>query len=67
MDKPLHVQYLVYLRNIATVAVDRNVDGMWASSETCNDLQARFLEIVRRNLKEVDNRMADLEYLKQDL
>ncbi len=39
----------------------------WASSGTCNDFQGHFLEVVRRKLEEVDQRMADLEHLKQDL
>ncbi len=38
----------------------------WASSGTCNDLQGRFLE-VRRKLKQVAQRIADLEHLKQDI
>ena len=39
----------------------------WAGSGTCNDFQSRFLEMVRRKLEEVDQRIADLEHLKQDL
>ena len=39
----------------------------WASSGTCNDFQGRFLEVVRRKLEEVAQRIADLEHLKQDL
>ena len=39
----------------------------WASSETCNDFQGRFLEIVQQKLEEVDKRLADLQHLKQDL
>lgn len=39
----------------------------WAGSGTCNDFQGRFLEMVRRKLEEVDQRIADLEHLKQDL
>ncbi len=38
-----------------------------ASSGTCNDFQGRFLEVVRRELEEVGQRIADLEHLKQDL
>jgi DNA-binding transcriptional MerR regulator len=39
----------------------------WASSETCNDFQDRFVEVVRRKLEEVEIRIADLSRLKQDL
>jgi len=39
----------------------------WASSATCNDFQGRFLEVVRRKLEEVGQRIADLEHLEQDL
>ena len=39
----------------------------WASSETCNDFQDRFLEVVRQKLEEVDERIADMQKLKQDL
>ena len=39
----------------------------WAGSGTCTDFQGRFLEMVRRKLEEVDQRIADLEHLKQDL
>ncbi len=39
----------------------------WASSGTCNDFQGRFLEVVRRKLEEVGQRIADLEHLEQDL
>ena len=38
----------------------------WASSETCEDFQDRFKEVVRRKLDEVDRRIADMEHLKQD-
>ncbi len=39
----------------------------WASSDTCNDFQGRFLEVVRRKLEEVDRRTADLKRLREDL
>ena len=39
----------------------------WAGSETCENFQVRFLEAVRRKLKEADSRIADLEHLRQDL
>jgi DNA-binding transcriptional MerR regulator len=38
-----------------------------ASGGTCDDFQGRFLEVVHRKLEEVDERIADLEHLKQDL
>ena len=39
----------------------------WASSETCEDFQGRFQEVVRRKIDEVDGRIAELARLKQDL
>ena len=39
----------------------------WASTGSCNDFQERFQEVVHRKLEEVDQRIADLEHLKQDL
>ena len=39
----------------------------WASAGSCNDFQERFQEVLRRKLGEVDQRIADLEHLKQDL
>ena len=30
----------------------------WASSGTCNDFQGRFLEVVRRKLEEVDQKLS---------
>ncbi len=39
----------------------------WASTGSCNDFQERFSEVLYRKLEEVDQRIADLEHLKQDL
>ena len=39
----------------------------WASTGSCNDFQERFKEVLHRKLEEVDQRIADLEHLKQDL
>lgn len=39
----------------------------WASTGSCNDFQERFQEVLHRKLEEVDQRIADLEHLKQDL
>ena len=39
----------------------------WAGSGTCDDFQGRFLEVVHHKLEEVDQRIDDLEHLKQDL
>ena len=39
----------------------------WASTGSCNDFQERFREVLHRKLEEVDQRIADLEHLKQDL
>lgn len=39
----------------------------WADSATCNDFQGRFLGVVRRKLKEVDQRITDLRQLEQNL
>ncbi len=38
-----------------------------ASTGSCNDFQEHFGEVLRRKLEEVDQRIADLEHLKQDL
>jgi len=39
----------------------------WASTGSCDDFQERFGEMLHRKLEEVDQRIADLEHLKQDL
>ena len=39
----------------------------WASTGSCNDFQERFQEVLQRKLAEVDQRIADLDHLKQDL
>ena len=39
----------------------------WASTGSCNDFQARFQEVLHRKLEDVDQRIADLEHLRQDL
>ena len=39
----------------------------WASTGSCDDFQERFQEVLRRKLREVDQRIADLEHLKDDL
>jgi len=39
----------------------------WASTGTCDDFQERFQEVLSRKLTEVDQRIADLEGLRQDL
>ncbi len=39
----------------------------WASTGSCNDFQTRFQEVLHRKLEGVDQRIADLEHLKQDL
>ncbi len=39
----------------------------WAGTGSCNDFQDRFQEVLHRKLEEVDQRIADLEHLKQDL
>ena len=39
----------------------------WATSETCDDFQGRYLEVVRRKLQEVDKRITDLSDLREDL
>ena len=39
----------------------------WASTGTCDDFQGRFQGALRRKLAEVDQRIADLEGLRQDL
>ena len=39
----------------------------WASTGSCDDFQERFQEVLRRKLEEMDQRIADLEHLKDDL
>ena len=39
----------------------------WASTGSCNNFQERFQEVLHRKLEEVDQRIADLQHLKQDL
>ena len=39
----------------------------WASTGSCNDFQERFQEMLHGKLEEVDQRIADLEHLRQDL
>ena len=39
----------------------------WAGAESCGDFQGRFQEVIHRKLKDVDQRIADLGRLKQDL
>ena len=39
----------------------------WASTGSCNDFQERYQGVVHRKLVEVDQRIAELEHLKQDL
>ena len=39
----------------------------WASTGSCNDFQEHFSEVLHRKQEEVDQRIADLEHLKQDL
>ena len=39
----------------------------WASTGSCNDFQERYPEALRRKLEGVEQRIADLEHLKQDL
>ena len=39
----------------------------WASTGSCNNFQERFQEVLHRKLGEVDQRIADLQHLKQDL
>ena len=39
----------------------------WAGSGTCNDFQQRFQQVLSRKLAEVDERIADLEGLREDL
>ena len=39
----------------------------WASTKECDDSQERLPEVLHRKLKEVDQRIAALEHLKQDL
>ncbi len=53
------------LLNMALPEVRQLVEQ--ASSATCNDFQARFLEVVKLKLEEVDKRVADLQCLKADL
>jgi len=39
----------------------------WASTGSCNDFQDRYQEALHRKLEGVEQRIADLEHLKQDL
>jgi len=39
----------------------------WATTGSCNDFQERFHEVLHRKLSEVNQRIADLEHLKDDL
>ena len=39
----------------------------WASPKECDDFQERLQEVLHRKLNEVDQRIAALEHLKQDL
>ena len=39
----------------------------WAGAGSCGDFQGRFQEVIHRKLEEVDQRIADLGHLKQDL
>ena len=39
----------------------------WSSTGSCDDFQEHFREVLHRKLEEVDQRIADLEHLKQDL
>ena len=39
----------------------------WAGTGSCNNFQDRFQEVIHRKLEEVDQRIADLDHLKQDL
>ena len=53
-------------------ALDMGLDEVrelveWASTGSCNDFQERFQAVLHRKLEDVDQRIADLEHLKQDL
>ena len=53
-------------------ALDMGLDEVrelveWASTGSCNDFQERFQGVLHRKLEDVDQRIADLEHLKQDL
>ena len=39
----------------------------WASTGSCNEFQERFQGVLHRKLEEMDQRIADLNHLKQDL
>jgi|AP45_3_1055517.scaffolds.fasta_scaffold48168_2 DNA-binding transcriptional MerR regulator len=39
----------------------------WASTGSCNDFQERFHGMLQQKLEDVDQRIADLEHLKDDL
>lgn len=39
----------------------------WASTGSCNEFQERFQEVLRGKLEEVEQRIADLDHLKQNL
>lgn len=38
-----------------------------ASTGSCNDFRERFQEVIHQKLEEMDQRIADLDHLKQDL
>ena len=53
-------------------ALDMGLDEVrelveWAGTGSCNDFQERFQGVLHRKLEDVDQRLADLEHLKQDL
>ncbi|MCH8987282.1 MAG: MerR family transcriptional regulator [Chloroflexi bacterium] len=53
-------------------ALDMGLDEVrelvkWAGTGSCNDFQERFQGVLHRKLEDVDQRIADLEHLKQDL
>ncbi len=39
----------------------------WASTGSCSDFQGKFLETVRSKVEEVDQRIMDLQKLREDL
>ena len=39
----------------------------WASNDSCDDFQEKFRETVRRKMEDVDQRVKDLQRLKEDL
>ena len=53
-------------------ALDMGLDEVrelveWAGTGSCNDFQESFQGVLHRKLEDVDQRIADLEHLKQDL